>query len=74
MLFELNNSKIIPHSIYNKMEKGILLPPLSSSKNSVLVNNYPKENPTSLPNENTKINYNSLNPTLGDFLKTVKNN
>ena len=70
----LNNSKIIPHSIYNKMEKGILLPPLSSSKNSVLVNNYPKENPTSLPNENTKINYNSLNPTLGDFLKTVKDN
>ena len=74
----INDKKVIPHSIYNRMEKGILLPPLTSKSKDIikldLVNSYPKENHTSLPNEHKKVNYNLLSPTLGDFLKNVKDN
>ena len=74
----LDSQEIIPHSIYSRLEKGVLLPPDSpidggiSTLNSKL--NYSEENHTSLPNDKKDSNYSLLSPTLGDFLYTVKDN
>ena len=73
----VHNNKMVPHSIYNRFEKGVLLPPSTPKKEvSTLtsLSKYPTESPTSLPNDNKKLEHNHLNPTLGDFLKTVKDN
>ena len=70
--------EIVPHSIYSRLEKGVLLPPNSPKKEDVSTLNstlkYSKENNTSLPKESKKANIQLLNPTLGDFLRSVKNN
>ena len=76
--FDLHDDVImIPHSTYNRIEKGVLLPPLSSANKSFnknLSNNLTRKNATSLPGQHKKKNYTSLTPTLGDYLKTVKDN
>ena len=72
-----HDNKIVPHSVYNRFEKGVLLPPSASKKEVSTLNSlskYPKESPTSLPKNDKKLGHSHLSPTLGDFLKTVKNN
>ena len=72
-----DDNKIVPHSVYSRFEKGVLLPPSTPKKEASTLNSmskYSKENPTSLPNNNKKSEHSHLSPTLGDFLKTVKDN
>ena len=73
----IHDNKMVPHSVYSRFEKGVLLPPDTPKKEVSTLNSlskYPNESPTSLPNDNKKLGHSHLSPTLGDFLKTVKNN
>ncbi len=76
--FDLSDGvSMIPHSIYNRFEKGVLLPPLFSGEkgfNKRNLNELTEKDATTLPNQYKKKSYTSLTPTLGDFLKTVKDN
>ena len=68
---------MIPHSVYNRFEKGVLLPPLFSSEKNFKkskLNKLTEKNATTLPSQYKEKSYTSLTPTLGDFLKTVKDN
>ena len=68
---------MIPHSVYNRFEKGVLLPPLFSAEKNLKkskLNKLTEKNATTLPSQYKEKSYTSLTPTLGDFLKTVKDN
>tara|TARA_B100000886_G_scaffold329033_1_gene278006 strand:- start:5535 stop:7985 length:2451 start_codon:yes stop_codon:yes gene_type:complete len=73
----LDDVSMIPHSTYNRFEKGVLLPPLYSAEKNLKKNKLNKlteKNATTLPSQYKEKSYTSLTPTLGDFLKTVKDN
>lgn len=72
-----HDNKIVPHSVYSRFEKGVLLPPSTPKKEVLTLNSldkYSKEDPTSLPKSDNKLEHSHLSPTLGDFLKTVQDN